>query len=858
VSEHREPLGPTYRLQLNGLGLKRAENLVGYLAGLGIRTLYLSPITTATTGSTHGYDVIDPMALDSSLGTIDDLRSLLAEVDTHGMRLLLDIVPNHMAATEENRWWYDVLQNGAQSKAARLFDIDWEAGSGRLVLPVLASPLVDTVMAGDLRVYVGGAEPVLVYADRRFPLSPDTAVAVGNDQQVADHLNKSPAELRALIDAQHYRLAHWRVAPYEINYRRFFDIDGLVGVRVEDPEVYRITHTFILEIARDPRVGGVRVDHIDGLADPEGYLERLRADLPPNCSIIVEKILSRGEQLRSGWQVDGTTGYEFADLVFGLLTDPNGAEALASKEASSFAQAEVEARRQVLESSFPGVLSHLATGIADVSASYREWRDVPEQAIRVAVSELIAHMPVYRTYPVDHSGHAANHQVMARALGAAREDAADELVHEALDVVSEVLGDDPSAAVENERVRSGLRTRFEQLTSAVTAKGVEDTALYRYCGLLSTADVGSKPGEPPVSADVFHLAMKDRLRRQPGSLNATSTHDSKRGEDLRSRLAVLSEIPARWLELETTWRNRHKALALSCFGKTGGPPPEVETSLYQTIAGLWPMHSEWSPQLTVRVRDYALKAAREAKLRTSWIDPNDGFESGLRQFADAVLDESQQLFLNEMRELVGDIAPSGMVNSLATVVLKVAAPGVGDFYQGCEAWRPLLVDPDNRAPVDFERLKQIAGALPSGSGKPATRDLMTPWYDGAVKTYVVRAALTARKSEEELFAHGEYAAVTCRGRYADHVVSFSRAGDGHVALIVVPRLSFAVAGPGRMPTGDRWADTEVVIPDQLGREFRDVFTGRELSASRDVSTGEVYLPIADVLSGFPVSLLIQP
>jgi (1->4)-alpha-D-glucan 1-alpha-D-glucosylmutase len=851
VNEYREPLGPTYRLQLNGLGLRRAERLVDYLAGLGIRTLYLSPITTAATGSTHGYDVVDPTTLDSSLGTMDDFRSLLAEVDTHGMRVLLDIVPNHMAAIEENRWWYDVLRNGSRSRSSRLFDIDWEAGGGRLVLPVLANPLADTVRVGDLRIDASGNEPVLVYADRRFPLSPETTQLVGNDRQLADRINKSTNELHDLIDAQHYRLAHWRVAPYEVNYRRFFDIDGLVGVRVEDPEVYRITHTFILEVASDPRVGGVRVDHIDGLADPESYLERLRADLPQHCNILVEKVLSRGEELRPGWKADGTTGYEFADLVFALLTDPDGVEALASNVESRFGQMEVAACREILARSFPGALSRLAAGISDPGETHREGHDVAGRAIRIAVSELIAHMPVYRTYPVGRSRDDANRQVMAHALAGAHRDASDESVHRALDIVVEVLAADPSGSN-----RSEMRTRFEQLTSAVTAKGVEDTALYRYRGLLSTADVGSRPDEPPVTAPVFHQAMKHRLRRQPGALNATSTHDSKRGEDVRSRIAVLSEIPQRWAELERIWRDRHEVLALGSFGET--PPPEVESALYQTIAGVWPTNSAWSPRLTVRVRDYALKAARESKLHTSWIHPDDGFESGLLRFVDGILDESNRFFLEEMQELVCDIAPAGMVNSLAAVVLRVAAPGVGDFYQGCEAWRPLLVDPDNRVPVDFEHLEQVTSSLPSGNHASVARELMARWYDGALKAYVVRAALTARQSKEWLFARGEYTGVTSRGLYADHVVSFSRTEGSGIALVVVPRLSLGVSGPGKMPTGDQWSDTRLVLPDYSALTFREVFSGRVLKTRNSGSTGDAYLPVAEVLSDLPVSLLIQP
>jgi (1->4)-alpha-D-glucan 1-alpha-D-glucosylmutase len=862
MTQGRQPLGPTYRLQLNGLGLAAATQLVGYVAGLGVRTLYLSPITTAATGSSHGYDVVDPTRLDPALGTMEDLGSLLEAVDAYAMRILLDIVPNHMATTEENRWWYDVLRSGIGSDGARFFDIDWETGDGRVVLPVLGNPLASAVEAGELRVAPRepGTETTLVYGAMHLPLSPETAKFVGTDQSVVDRINNSARELHDLLDAQHYRLADWRVAPYDVNYRRFFDIDGLVGVRVEDPEVYEATHRFVLELAADRRVAGVRVDHVDGLADPEHYLERLRSDLPDTCTILVEKVLARGEELRSSWRADGSTGYEFADKVFALFTDIRGAALLAVDERGdppNVPQMEVGACRQILRRSFPGAVSRLATQISELTVEQRRWQDVPSQAMHVALSELIAHMPVYRTYAASRYEEESNQQVMVEALSSARRDAGDELSRRALDIIREVLAEPPVDGDGDVHRGSEPRIRFEQLTSAVSAKGVEDTALYRYCGLLSTADVGSDPGDPPVTPDEFHLAMKERLRSHPGSLNATSTHDSKRSEDLRSRLAVLSEVPRRWASLQRAWRARHRVLALCCFDETRGVPPEVETSVYQSVVGLWPMHSEWLAESTVRVRDYALKAAREAKLHTSWTDPDVTFESGLLRFVEAILDDSNSQFRLDMQDLVRDIAPAGMVNSLAAVVLKSTAPGVGDFYQGCEEWRPLLVDPDNRVPVDFARLEQAANSLPSTVEGAAARELLGRWYDGAIKTYVLRGALSARKSRERLFAKGEYAGITTRGTYADHVVAFSRYDGTDSALIVVPRLCFSVAGPGKIPVGDLWSDTKVTVPSPRAAEFSDVFTGKQVRASTDPSTGDAVLAVADVLSDLPVSVLLQ-
>ena len=384
------PLGSTYRVQLNGFGLRATEGLVEYLHDLGIETLYLSPIATATSSSSHGYDVVDPTRLDPSLGTPEDLESLLRAVDSHGMRVLLDIVPDHMAASPQNHWWTDVLRQGQGSEFARFFDIDWEASRGRVLLPVLDRPFGEVLESGELSVRATGSGELFVwYRDRPFPLSPESTIPSGPDQ------------LKLLLDAQHYRLAYWKVAPWEINYRRFFDINDLVGVRVEDPEVYRRTHAFAIALAADPRIAGVRVDHVDGLAAPAAYIRRLHQDLTAagggDRTVLVEKVLARGEELPASWTTDGTTGYEFADLALGVLTDPAGAAQIAGDHYDFHRQA-IAARAEALDRLFPGQLHRLVQQVGRVAAETLSGRDIPVPAFRDALHALTACLSVYRTY----------------------------------------------------------------------------------------------------------------------------------------------------------------------------------------------------------------------------------------------------------------------------------------------------------------------------------------------------------------------------------------------------------------------------------------------------------------------------
>ncbi|HWD51590.1 MAG TPA: malto-oligosyltrehalose synthase [Acidimicrobiales bacterium] len=836
-------LGSVYRLQLNGLGFARARSIVGYLHRLGIETLYVSPILAAVPGSTHGYDVIDPTRIDPSLGTESDFEALLAELDDHGMRLLLDIVPNHMAASPFNRWWWDVLRLGSGSPCAPLFDIDWADQAGRILLPVLGKPLGEVLADGDLAVVVEDGEPRIAYFDQRFPLAPD-ADPPGHGGE--------PAGLVGRLGAQHYRLAHWRLGRRQVNYRRFFDIDTLVGVRVEDPDTYAATHALILDLVRDDRIAGVRVDHIDGLADPAAYLRRLRDDIDrsrPNGSdrgvVLVEKIVARDERLVSDWPVDGMTGYEFADLAGGLFLDPGSGEL-------EFDSSATEAKRQALWTLFPGQVDRLALGVATVVELERPGSDLDPADVRDAIIEITAQLRVYRTY-LDGSAPSREDQ---RRIGDAAAHAHDRLDPESSralgwfcqGLLAGSVGDQGDEVV---GLWLAVARRWQQLTGAVAAKGVEDTALYRVDRALAAAEVGGDPADPAVSPHRFHAAIGERTRHCPATLNATTTHDTKRSEDVRSRLAALTEWSRPWEAQVDVWRDRYGAA-----GRPAQLGEHDELMVYQTIVGAWPRDSDDRQGFAPRIQRYALKAAREAKSRTSWSEPDPSYEDALQGFVGHLLDPGDLPFVAEVASMVEAIGPAGAVNALSLTALKMTVPGVPDVYQGTETVALSLVDPDNRMPVDFGAREATLEAIdpdgPDGEGgaERRTPPLLVSWSDGRAKLHVTHRLLSLRRSDPDLFDRAPYTPLTAHGPQQNHAVAFSRTFEDRWVVTVVPRLVVTLAGPAQLPVGSRvWNDTIVELPPGAPGVLRNVLTDTRVDAS---GRG---LPMARSLATFPVAVL---
>ncbi len=822
----------TYRLQLHAdFTLRDAANVVPILHRMGISHLYLSPVSQARAGSEHGYDVTDPGRISDALGGADAMQALAAVLAQHGMGVLLDIVPNHMAASTENDWWADLLLNGASSAHARTFDTPLASGNPEpLLLPVLGAPADEVVAAGELQITERDGRGVLQYHDQWFPL-PDSVA--GHERVTAQLLASLP-----------YTLADWRTVQEETGYRRFFDVTGLVGVRVEDPAVFERTHAGILQWLRNGWVQGLRIDHIDGLRDPAGYLRMLgdatsRSGERERPYTVVEKILAPDEWLPPDWQMDGTTGYEMMRVASSFLVDPGGYRTLEdlfrrlTGTTRQFDDVVHASKLEVLDRLFTAELRDVAGSIADIIGVAHD------DCVRV-MRELTASLGVYRTYVNAEGASAIDRLRVDAARAAARErlDAGDQQV---LDRVCRTLLLDETQTSARDRDRAlDATARWQQLSGPVMAKGFEDTALYRWPVLLAVNDVGGEPGRF-MNADEVNDFFVQRAANAPGALNATSTHDSKRSGDMRARLLVLSERAHEWVASVERW-----------LPFPGGSDVAItrrdELTLLQTLVGAWPLDGPPDEEFVTRVQQYMRKAAREAKRETDWLEPDEAYERALLALVERVLTSSELATVRkELQAFVERIALHGAINALAQVVLKCAAPGVPDTYQGTARWRFDLVDPDNRRPVDYDELAAFISQLESIVAQPdavTVSRLRDDWRDGRIKLYVHMALLHARRRCNAF--EGSHEPLAVSGARAANLLAFRRAGDDAAVIAIVPRWPRQLAPAHSWPTGAAWGDT--TIETGPGR-WRNVLDGARHTA-RD---GRVRL--ADALAVLPVALL---
>ncbi len=773
----------SYRIQLHaGFDFEAAAGIVDYLACLGISHLYCSPYLQAVPGSTHGYDVIDPTAVSEELGGESGRVGLCEALASRGMGQMLDIVPNHMSTASGNRWWWDVLRRGRDSDAASFFDVDWSPPErrlqGRILLPVLADHVGRVVESGELRV----EDEVLRYHDRVFPLRPGT---------------ESVSDLQTLLDLQHHRLAWWRAGADDGNYRRFFDIDDLVGVRVEDPKVFEATHRRILDWLADGSLDGLRIDHPDGLRLPAAYLARLRA-AAPGAWIVVEKILEAEETLRP-WPVDGTTGYDFARCVGALFVDASAEAAFTrlyverTGESGDYEAVVDEGRRAILGSILHADWRRVTQRFVEVCEASPRWRDWSRPRLKEALGELILGFDVYRSYVAEEGPpDEADAQVIERALARARARRSD-LDGSLFDflgaVMSGALDDEPCgrAAIE-------ARMQLQQLTGPVRAKGVEDTAFYRHLRFVALNEVGGSPDRfGAADAGEFHAHCQRIQADWPRTMLGLSSHDSKRSEDVRARLYALSETPERWEILVRRWMTRHAS------HRRAGPWPDAATEylIYQTLVGAWPLSLE-------RALAYFEKATREARAHTSWTDPDPAYEEDLAHFVGALYED--EVFRGELEELVALLQRPGRINSLAQKLLQLTAPGVPDLYQGSELWDLSLVDPDNRRAVDFDLRRRLLRELEG-------LDAEAVWAradEGLPKLWVVSKALGVRARRPAAFGpKAGYEPLVAEGEASEHVVAYCRGGE---VLPIVPRKIIGLEGGGgfrgttlELPAG-RWSD----------------------------------------------------
>ena len=861
----------TYRLQLRAeLDFDDVAGLADYLAKLGVSHVYLSPIFTAVEGSTHGYDVVDPRAIDPALGGDQAYTRMIAALRDHGLGQVIDVVPNHMATDADNPWWWDVLASGPSSRYARFFDIDWEGpyetSWSTVLAPILGDHYGRVLESGGLELARAGVRFEVRYHEHHLPLSPDTVGVVLSPAahrsaspelaEIADQLRGLPTprgdtaaaaerhrtvqrledelqllltdpklaaavdtELEAissdverlhdLLDQQNYRLAHWRTANEEIDYRRFFSIESLVGVRADEPEVLTETHGLIFDLVRDGSVDGLRVDHIDGIRAPRAYLDQVSA-ATDGVYTVVEKILEEDEDLPGAWPVAGTTGYDFLNRVNSVFVDPASEEPMTEAyreltgETSDYADVLHDAKLHILDTSLAAELQKLTAVLAQLCSLRRRHRDHTRRALRDTLAGVIASFPVYRLYVAPGEEPSPPDREHTRAAVAAAVRRNSELDAELLELISDLALARLSGDLEDEFIR-----RFQQLTAPVMAKGAEDTAFYRYNRLLSLNEVGGDPGRFGIDVATFHDRTLEMAGAWPNTMLTIGTHDTKRSADVRARLNVLSEIPDEWESAVTRWMEMNQT-----HRTEGMPDANTEYHFYQSLLGAWPIDAE-------RLRQYMEKAIREAKTHTSWMSPDPDYEVAVDGFVGTAMDDDR--FISSLESFLGDndIVTRGRRNSLRQLTLLLTCPGIPDIYQGSELWDLSLVDPDNRRPVDHDlrRLLLLEVEDPDRSGLGTIDDR------GEAKMWLTRRLLRHSPTG------GDYEPLAVSGERPHDVIAYRSGG----IVVVIPVRS-----------DEPWAGTVVDVPP--GR-WRNLLTGEEVGAGPH-DAGELLgpAPLA-VLSG---------
>jgi (1->4)-alpha-D-glucan 1-alpha-D-glucosylmutase len=852
----------TYRLQMHkGFPLRAAAKVLPYLKSLGISHVYLSPSLQALPGSTHGYDVTDPTKVNTELGGEGDWKEFTDAVKRQQLEILLDIVPNHMAAASCNPWWDDVLAHGPYSRYSSFFDIHLD-DEACVQLCSLGGNYSDVLRAGELVLAVVNDRPRIQYFDHSWPVGPhawigmlrhrketlrarfdslrmhkapsglqrreywDSVDEAGGALQLAltdgsleeriRAINADKELLHALMKQQFYQLHGWKLAGELCNYRRFFDVDSLVGLRAELPDVFAASHARIRRMIEDGDIAGLRIDHPDGLRDPAAYFQSLRGVIPEG-RIYVEKILENEERLDSTWLVDGTVGYDFLSKVNRLWMDDQRVDQLTAtsfdftNQSVNVAAMTRQKKRDIIQASFPAELERLSHALRLLAARHWETSDLSPRHLRDALAALTVALPVYRTYRTAGSASEFDQRILSESVQRAR--AAEPRIDAAVfDYLLNLLMQrdlDPAEA--------GFVAEWQQLAPAVMAKGVEDTTFYCFDRLLSCNEVGASASLLGISNEKFHEYCHYLSEYWPNNMLATSTHDNKRSEDVRTRISVISEIPERLAEALHQWSKLTEAA-----WKNRTPDRHAEYLLYQTLVGAWPISKE-------RAWAYMLKACREAKIRTSWHEPNVGYEANIQSFTLGVFENAE--FLSSLEAFVAPLIESGRINSLAQTLIKIVAPGVPDFYQGCEIWDLSLVDPDNRRPVDFgARASLLARCEPQTASQ-----VLAEWDSGMPKLWMIARLLRLRRERPaDFMPDSKYVPLIANGARLANVLAFQRGAN---LLAVVPRFTLSIAAD--------WGDTRLSLPQ--GR-WRNIFTNEAASGS---------LAPSEMFGEFPVALYVR-
>lgn len=932
----------TYRLQFNqDLRFDDVRKLIPYLHQLGITDLYASPLLQAKRGSTHGYDVTDPSHLNPELGTDEEFDAMVRELQQHGMGLLLDIVPNHMAANSENPWWMDLLEDGARSTFAAHFDVDWHPPSrsleNRVLLPILGKPYGQVMEGRELLLSYSQTGFFLNYFDFTLPiatrsygrilgyrqdrlrraLGPESPAwqefqgilaAVAQIPSPSVPLSEAPGERRQhreaikerlwrlyttsaevkrfvdsnvrlfsgrrgvpstfllldqLLNDQAYELAFWLTANEEINYRRFFTISDLVGIRIDDPITFDAVHSVVLRLATKGLVTGFRIDHIDGLRDPLGYLRRLQEkshiagsdSRPKDFYVVVEKILSAGENLPSEWPVHGTTGYDFMNAVNNIFVDPNNLPAL-EKVYSDFISETIRypdlvyrKKKQVMQSLLAVEMRTLGRYLSVLSEQDRYARELSREQLTRTLVETTACLEPYRSYVRGFEVKAQDRSAILNAVNEARrrnpsiEPAYFSFLQEVL-----LLEPGPHLLPEQRESRLAFVMTWQQFTGPITAKGVEDSALYIYNRLISLNEVGGCPQCSDLSKTGFDTFLQQRHRKWPFAMSTTMTHDAKRSEDVRARINVLSEIPDEWQKRLNQWSLWNDPKCQVVKG-VRAPERNEEILLYQILLGSWPLEPACKCYMR-RIQDFMVKAVREAMVHTRWTVPNLDHEQALTTFVEAILEESAgNQFLQDFKTFATKIAYHGALNSLSQLVIKLSSPGVADFYQGTELWDLRLVDPDNRGAVDFAGRNRVVTKLHEAN--PSMQDLTTTWKDGRIKMFVTQRGLHFRRNHPALFLKGDYIPLDAQGSHRDCLFAMARRYRSEWCIVVAPRFTTRLTDSSN-ELWENWGETSIVLPKEMPRRWINIFSPQDESA---LEVRDRAVSLSEVLREFPVAML---
>jgi malto-oligosyltrehalose synthase/4-alpha-glucanotransferase len=874
----------TYRIQFHkDFTFSHLMGIIPYLHDLGVITIYASPIFEAVPGSNHGYDVINPHRINPEIGTLQELEAISTKLRELGMHWIQDIVPNHMAFDPGNAWLMDVLEKGQASPFSRFFDISWDvpAFKGKLMVPFLGSSPDTALASGELGLSYKGGEFNLTYAEQRYPLNIKSVSLIlesGNASQVAavkkrlsalknspsvqdiaekiaglsksdqellhDHIqssikqiNKDKTLLQRIIDAQFYRLSFWQDSDHQINYRRFFTVNGLICLNIQDENVFTIYHSFLKTLLDKGLVQGLRVDHIDGLFDPKTYLERLRSLAGEQTYIVVEKILEQGEQFPRDWPVQGNTGYDFLGVVNNLLSEPKSKKVFTTFY-RELASDHKPVGRAIPEKKSNILYGHMAGELDNLYELFRKLKSVREDAPNIApeqwkavIAGFLIQCPVYRYYgnqkPLDPAEAAAVKSIFDQVCSANPE----------LSIAAGYLSNlfTGKGKQKDEAAILKFYQRCMQFTGPLMAKGVEDTLMYTYDRFIGHNDVGDSPQEFGITIDHFHRWMKERQAQWPMSMNSTSSHDTKRGEDVRARLNVLTDIPEKWLKQVRTWQQNNSKF------KTGNTPDtNDEYLIYQTLAGFIALPGQAEDQTGNRLEAYLTKALREAKTHTQWAKPDEQYEKATLQFAKKLLHDAA--FLKSMEHLQKEILDTFIANSLTQIFLKFTSPGIPDIYQGCELWDFSLVDPDNRRPVDYHlRTALLKQARQQDAGR-----LWKNRRNGTIKLWLTHKLLQERKNNAELFSEGDYIPLSVEGRYKEQLIAFARVHQRQWLVVASALHTVAI-------DTSNWADTRIILPADAPMQWKDILNDKKVLLNEEIFLNELPgdLPIFLLKSASP-------